>query len=46
MRLRIGYPDLASERQIVRNSETELPQACHPACRPKTCCSSRKRFIA
>jgi MoxR-like ATPase len=27
MRLRIGYPDLASERQIVRNSETELPQA-------------------
>ena len=26
MRLRIGYPDLASERQIVRNSEHELPQ--------------------
>jgi MoxR-like ATPase len=27
MRLRIGYPDLASEREIVRNSERELPQA-------------------
>jgi MoxR-like ATPase len=27
MRLRIGYPDLASERQIVRNSERGLPQA-------------------
>jgi len=27
MRLRIGYPDAASERQIVRNSERELPQA-------------------
>ncbi len=26
MRLRIGYPDLASERLIVRNSEHELPQ--------------------
>ena len=26
MRLRIGYPDAASERQIVRNSERELPQ--------------------
>src|ERR1022692_4060382 len=25
MRLRIGYPDLAHERQIVRNSERELP---------------------
>lgn len=27
MRLRIGYPDPASERQILRNSEHELPQA-------------------
>jgi MoxR-like ATPase len=27
MRLRIGYPDLASERQIVRNSERGLPEA-------------------
>jgi MoxR-like ATPase len=27
MRLRIGYPDLASERQIVRNSEPGLPEA-------------------
>ena len=27
MRLRIGYPDAASERLIVRNSERELPQA-------------------
>lgn len=27
MRLRIGYPDAASEREIVRNSERELPQA-------------------
>jgi MoxR-like ATPase len=27
MRLRIGYPDTASERLIVRNSERELPQA-------------------
>ena len=26
MRLRIGYPDLAHERQIVRNSERELPK--------------------
>jgi MoxR-like ATPase len=26
MRLRIGYPDIASEREIVRNSERELPQ--------------------
>jgi MoxR-like ATPase len=26
MRLRIGYPDAASERQILRNSERELPQ--------------------
>src|SRR5580698_1628021 len=25
MRLRIGYPDIAHERQIVRNSERELP---------------------
>ena len=25
MRLRIGYPDAASEREIVRNSERELP---------------------
>jgi MoxR-like ATPase len=27
MRLRIGYPDMASERQIVRTSERELPLA-------------------
>src|SRR5882724_8398276 len=27
MRLRIGYPDAASERQIVRNSERSLPEA-------------------
>jgi MoxR-like ATPase len=27
MRLRIGYPDAASERQILRNSERELPAA-------------------
>jgi MoxR-like ATPase len=27
MRLRIGYPDQASERQIVRNSERGLPEA-------------------
>jgi MoxR-like ATPase len=27
MRLRIGYPDVASERQIVRNSESRLPEA-------------------
>jgi MoxR-like ATPase len=27
MRLRIGYPDLASERQIVRSSERGLPEA-------------------
>ena len=27
MRLRIGYPDLASERQIVRTSERGLPEA-------------------
>ncbi len=27
MRLRIGYPDAASERHIVRNSERDLPQA-------------------
>jgi len=27
MRLRIGYPDLASERQIVRNSDRGLPEA-------------------
>ncbi|SPE29739.1 conserved hypothetical protein [Candidatus Sulfopaludibacter sp. SbA6] len=27
MRLRIGYPDLASERLIVRNSERSLPEA-------------------
>jgi MoxR-like ATPase len=27
MRLRIGYPDLAHERLIVRHSERELPQA-------------------
>jgi MoxR-like ATPase len=27
MRLRIGYPDLASERQIVRHSERGLPEA-------------------
>jgi MoxR-like ATPase len=27
MRLRIGYPDAASEREILRNSERELPQA-------------------
>jgi len=27
MRLRIGYPDAASEREIVRHSERELPQA-------------------
>jgi MoxR-like ATPase len=27
MRLRIGYPDAASEREIVRHSEPELPQA-------------------
>ena len=27
MRLRIGYPDLASERQIVRNFERGLPEA-------------------
>jgi MoxR-like ATPase len=27
MRLRIGYPDAASERQILRNSDCELPQA-------------------
>jgi MoxR-like ATPase len=27
MRLRIGYPDLASEREIVRNSERGLPEA-------------------
>jgi MoxR-like ATPase len=26
MRLRIGYPDCASEREILRNSERELPQ--------------------
>jgi MoxR-like ATPase len=27
MRLRIGYPDMASERQIVRNSDHGLPEA-------------------
>ena len=27
MRLRIGYPDAASERQIVRNTERALPEA-------------------
>jgi MoxR-like ATPase len=27
MRLRIGYPDAASEREILRNSERELPRA-------------------
>lgn len=27
MRLRIGYPDAESERQILRNSEPQLPQA-------------------
>jgi len=27
MRLRIGYPDAASEREILRNTERELPQA-------------------
>src|SRR5579871_1699241 len=27
MRLRIGYPDAASEREILRNSQHELPQA-------------------
>src|SRR6202012_973137 len=27
MRLRIGYPDAESERQIVRNSDHQLPQA-------------------
>jgi MoxR-like ATPase len=27
MRLRIGYPDLASERQILRNNERQLPAA-------------------
>jgi MoxR-like ATPase len=26
MRLRIGYPDTASEREIVRNSERDMPQ--------------------
>src|SRR5207247_270222 len=29
MRLRIGYPDLSSERQILRNPERELAQAIH-----------------
>src|SRR5207248_3509886 len=29
MRLRIGYPDAVSERQILRNPERELPQATH-----------------
>src|ERR1700676_2239374 len=29
MRLRIGYPDAVSERQILRNPERELPQAMH-----------------
>src|SRR3954471_11683254 len=27
MRLRIGYPDAASEREILRNTERDLPQA-------------------
>ena len=26
MRLRIGYPDAASEREILRNSDRQLPQ--------------------
>src|SRR5579871_143518 len=29
MRLRIGYPDPASEREILRNSERDLPQPAH-----------------
>src|SRR5580765_5282467 len=29
MRLRIGYPDAVSERQILRNPEGDLPQAMH-----------------
>ena len=29
MRLRIGYPDLASEREIVRNSDHRAPQLVH-----------------
>jgi MoxR-like ATPase len=29
MRLRIGYPDLASEREIVRNSDHQAPQLVH-----------------
>src|SRR5947207_3129673 len=29
MRLRIGYPDAVSERQILRNPERELPQPAH-----------------
>src|ERR1051325_9166809 len=30
MRLRIGYPDPSSERQIVRNSDRELPDVAAP----------------
>src|SRR5271169_6261402 len=29
MRLRIGYPDLASEREIVRNPDRQAPQLVH-----------------
>ena len=29
MRLRIGYPDMASEREIVRNSDHQAPQLVH-----------------
>src|SRR5215469_2131011 len=29
LRLRIGYPDSASEREILRNSERDLPQPAH-----------------
>ncbi len=37
MRLRIGYPDTASERQILRNFERGLPRSGHfRALRPKT----------
>ena len=47
MRLRIGYPDSASEREIVRNSERELPQtACVRCLRATISCGCRTRCSA
>jgi MoxR-like ATPase len=43
MRLRIGYPDAASEREIVRHSGARCPNPARAAWWRKTSCSCRTR---